>query len=409
MFLNFDAKTVLTISSLFAVGCGGGDYLLTCDIGSENCQEAIFDSVSAFTEYTDDTPPVRTISVEQYESELRDDFADFMTDGSDAYTRGLKLMKVIPQAMESSAEARIQFLVSWIGAYYRRSTKSITVIDRSYRNVVGQELLAHEFAHAIQDAQFNLSTLPASTTDQSLAVRSVIEGDATNLAGRWIYQQLAAASDDYLIEYEREFIMNFYLDREDAWRTEALDPMETLLAVEQDFPYAFGLDFMANAYESNGLQSRPSLFSMPPESALTILFGARAFLAGNVPMTTPVELAHPAPIDGFSVTDTDTLGAIYLYAYLRRGGMSQSDAWNASLEWRGDKFEIYEYEDRVVTAWTILLDSNLAQDVTQVADALRVSGQSEQWGVVSEAGFVFVVASETPDEVPQWLSAAVGP
>ena len=59
-----------------AFGCDRSDVfspLLTCDVALESCQEAIYRSVARLLDAESlDMPPVRVISVEEYEAELNE-------------------------------------------------------------------------------------------------------------------------------------------------------------------------------------------------------------------------------------------------------------------------------------------------------------------------------------------------
>ena len=397
----------VALAALLGCGDGDGNYLLTCDIGKPGCQNSIFASVAASVGYAGPVPNVRTISVDQLEAELREGLTDDMTDGSDPVSRGLKLFGIIPTTMQSTAEARIQLLLTWLGAYYSSASKSITVIDRGYADVSGQNLLAHEFMHAIQDGQFGLGSLGASSTDESLAVRSVIEGDATHLADRWTLERLNDVPDVPPLSIERELI-DLYTMREDNLLSDVGDMTTAIIALEQNFPYAFGYEFMTELYGQTGLGGRGDAFAMPPVTALSILFGASIWQQGNVPATTHVDSAHPAPLTGYEAVVEDTLGAWYLYAYLVRSGLDDTQAWDDALRWRGDRFAIYDNGSDITVVWKLLIDDTLASVIGRIDAALQGYGQNFEWGVAVDEDTLYVVAAEDTNQTAAWLSAATG-
>jgi hypothetical protein len=137
--------------------------LLRCNITERDCQEAIFVSVAESLGSHPNSPPlIRTISVEEYEAELRDglDPDDYL--GAAPITRGLELMGLLSGEATNLIDAEIDNLVNWVGAYFDPSTRRITVIDRDYEDISAQSLLAHEFVHAIQERDFGFASLTAT-------------------------------------------------------------------------------------------------------------------------------------------------------------------------------------------------------------------------------------------------------
>ena len=76
-------------------------------------------------------------------------------------------------------------LTSQVLGFYDPSTRSMSIVDRSTQfGLVGRFTVAHEYTHALQDQHFDLARLgvdAAFPTDRALALRSLVEGDATLL------------------------------------------------------------------------------------------------------------------------------------------------------------------------------------------------------------------------------------
>jgi hypothetical protein len=340
---------------------------LHCDIGNAECQNRIYDSVAAMLGMDGiERPAIRTISVDQHAEEVRSglDLEDLT--GEDATTRGLRLMGFIPAASESLTETQVEYWINAIAAYYSRRSRSITVIDRDYEDIDGQAILAHEFTHAIQDIQFNLDEVSADadTEDGVMGVRSVIEGDATHTSMAWVYEKLG------------------YLPEDSA----------------SSFPYAYGFDFMTAVTLSGGLSGRAAAFESPPSTAVEVMVGFGAELSVlDFPAT-----AHPSPIEGYAIEVENRFGAWYVYGLLRRGGMSDPEAWLTALSWVGDELAIYDDGSEVVAAWRVRFDDSVNASI--VRDQVNADNRDVASSAVLYEDDVFVFAAESDETLLAWAA-----
>lgn len=365
--------------------------LVRCDITESNCQRAIFESVAESLE-ADSTsmPAIRTISVEQFEEEVRSGVSSDDLVGNDPETRGLRLIGFIPEAAESVIETEIDYQVSAIAAYYSSGNRSITVIDRDYEVVSAQSILAHEFVHAIQDRQFGISSVYANvdTTDGVMGARTVIEGDATYSSFAWVYDKLESAVDwDQL-----------YLDFQEGSRLEAADPEVPIIASASGFPYSFGLELLGRATQAQGLSGRAAFFMAPPPSALDSMVGYESFVtSGFTPIDAPAD-AFPAPVAESELTYEDRFGAWYVFATLLREGFDEDTAWLYARLWIGDELGIFENGSEVVAVWRI----RFAVDPSFVVDAINQSGRNVAWSAVAQDNDVFIIAAESDGSLALW-------
>jgi len=368
--------------------------LVRCDITQVNCQRAIFESVAESLE-ADPTsmPPIRTISVEQFEEEVRSGVADDDLMGDDPETRGLRLIGFIPDAAESVTETEIDYQVSAIAAYYSGGSRSITVIDRDYDEISAQSILAHEFVHAIQDREFGIGSVYAdvSTTDGVMGARTVIEGDATYSSFAWVYDQLDYAPDS--IDWDQ-----IYRDFQEGSRRDAADPEVPITASASGFPYAFGIELLGRATQDQGLPGRAAFFMAPPPSALASMVGYEGFVTyGFTPLDVP-EDAFPSPVTESEITLEDRHGAWYVFATLLRLGIHEFAAWVYAVRWRGDELGIFENGSEVVAVWRI----RFAEDPSFIVDAVNQSARDVAWSAVAEGNDVFIVAAESDASLALW-------
>lgn len=368
--------------------------LTRCDITLSDCQRAIFQSVAASLEADSTTvPAIRTISVEQFEEEVRSGFTDSDLNGDDPETRGLRLIGFIPEAAESALETEIDYRVNAIAAYYDSRSRSITVIDRNYDDISGQTILAHEFVHALQDREFGIGSVYADvdTTDGVMGARTVIEGDATYSSFAWVYDQLEYAPDS--IDWNQ-----IYLDFQEGSRQEAADPEVAITASASGFPYAFGIELIGRAMQDQGFAGRAAFFAAPPPTALASMIGYEDFVTnGFTPLDVP-EYAFPSPVTDSELTLEDRHGAWYVFATLLRLGFNELAAWSYAGQWRGDELGIFENGSEVAAVWRI----RFVGDPSFIVDAINQSTRDVDWSAIADGNDIFIVAAESDASLALW-------
>jgi hypothetical protein len=343
-------------------------------------------------------PGIRTISVEQHEREARSgvDLEDLT--GEDAASRGLRLMGFIPEASESLAAARIEFWINRVAAYYWRGSNVITVIDRDYDEIDAQVLLAHELIHAIQNGQFVLNEVSADadTDDGLIAVRSVIEGDAEHNAFAWAYDLLGYEPDS--IDWDA-----LHEDTQETLREHAADPERALIDSAASFPYAYGFDYMTEVITTTGLPGRAAAFEAPPRTVFEVVTGPRSL----PPSFDFPQVAHPSPLEGYSVELEDRFGAWYLYGVLRQLGLSHEAAWTTMLGWRGDELAIYQSGDDVVAVWRVHFEDGSAGVALEAE--INAGDAADAKAAVLFGDEVFVFAAESQDSLLAWVEQPLAP
>ncbi len=393
-------QPVVTLALLTgALGCGDDasapartdlPYELYCNIADGNCQVAIYNSVAAKLEATGFAPPrLRTISVDQHADEIRNSLDLQDLTGEDASTRGLRLLGFIPEASESLTATQTEFRISQIAAYYSSSSDMITVVDRDYEEVSAQALLAHEFAHAIQERQFGFAEVWAgvNSEDTALAARSVIEGDASHTEYAWTYEKLGYLPEE--IDWEA-----IYADGKSRLDERVVDPEVALVDTASFFPYSYGFAFMSEATLTNGLGARGLAFGAPPSSALEVMSGS----FGAAPTFDFPAVAHPSPVDGHTQEVADRMGAWYVYGFLRRNGVAEEEAWTTALSWRGDELAVYDTGSEVAAVWRVRFE----ESASMVRDAINAETEGRTQTAVLFEEDVFVLAAETDQALLAW-------
>lgn len=368
------------------------DDLLSCDITQSACQRGIYDSVAEMLAADGFLMPrIRTISVEQHADEVRSglDLEDLA--GEDPRSRGLRLLGFIPEVSESLAATQAEYWINQVAAYYSRGSNSITVIDRDYDPGSAQVILAHEFIHAIQDNQFDLTQVSrdADTEDSVIGVRSVIEGDAVFSSFAWYYDVNGFAPSQ--INWDATLA-----ERTVALRERVTDEEIPLIDTASSFPYVYGLQFMTRTSLAGGLPARAAAFESPPATTAEVLAGYGI----PVPALDIPEVSHPAPLDGATLEVENRYGAWYVYGFLRRQGMSDEQALLAALSWVGDELSIYGDGTEVVAVWRVRFNNETTPSA--LATALSTQGGETARSAIAFGDDAFVFAAETAETLLAW-------
>jgi hypothetical protein len=347
--------------------CPEHDYA-TCDSRTPACQQRLL--ALAGCVYGVATPPdvpVRVVSEEQLIEELNagsdeepseDDTADLVNVERTFVDLGLLQPGQLTEGGGSAAQ-----IVANIDGVYQDAERGIALVDRGVArdDAEADALLLHEFVHAIQDAEQDLSAwreqYPTSI-DSSLALRTVTEGQATYAQFRVLLAMTGRDLDR--IDWDRT-LANF----SDQLITEAFDDPSPYFASITTFPYAYGA---ASAYRS--WSDHQAQFAEPPLSTLEVLSRD-----AGIPFTAPAPFnpEAPTPDADYRLVDGDVLGAFQLALSAHKLGADLTSARDLAQAWRGDTLWIYAGPDKqTVWMWLVeLADVSHADDLVAI-----VSGSS---------------------------------
>lgn len=224
-------------------------------------------------------------------------------------------------------------------------------------------LIAHELGHALQAQHFAAPNFAAvSAEDARLALLALFEGDAmlTMLAYQAeqafmpLGRRLAMASEQTgdIATFERASGM--------ASRTEV---MSALTRARLEFPYASGLNFVAELYRTGGFALVNRVFGHAPTSTEQVLHPER-YLAGDDPAEVPV----PAVPDGYRAVAQGSVGELLTRLALS-ACVKTADAIRAAEGWGGDAFQIVEKDDLGGLLWATTWDT--VADADEFESAVR--------------------------------------
>jgi hypothetical protein len=309
----------------------------------------------------------------------------------------LKLMGLIePDA--SLADLYIDLLGSQVAGLYSPDDKQLYVVSKS--GALGpteKTTFAHEYTHALQDQNFDLSGMDLDQIgegDRAIARLSLIEGDATLVMSLWQIDNLSQAE-----------IMQLLGESLDPEATRILQEMPAALRETLLFPYTRGLTFTQGVQATGGWEAVNEAFANPPASTEQVLHPEK-YTAHEAPVKVdlPDDLATRLG-KGWTVGLEDTLGEFQLSLWLSdAGGGTLADANQAAAGWGGDRTAILDGPNGA-SAVVIATEWDSTADASEFAAQARavVGGLTNPADVVAlvDGTGVTVVIGTTTDVVGQ--------
>jgi hypothetical protein len=236
------------------------------------------------------------------------------------------------------------------GIYVAEQQQLYVATGRPESSTDDQALLAHAYAHALQDQHFDLGAMDAraTTTDAALAIQALVEGDATLLTAAYRYEDLAQADWEHLadlISRAEQPGLGEELDRSEAW------------ARLQRFPYWEGRRFADALFQAGGWEAINRAYIAPPRSTQQVLHPEEYLDGPDQPVRVVVPDLSADLGEGWTLLLRDTLGEFVAGLYLD-ALLPEETAWQAAGGWAGDTFVVWEHEDGSrVLVWRTIWDS----------------------------------------------------
>ncbi len=226
-----------------------------------------------------------------------------------------------------------------IAGYYDNETKSMYVVADQGFGGMERSTYAHEFTHALQDANYNFKDglgysdeACEKNSEYCAAIQSLIEGDATNIQMEWLTTY--ATSQD--IKDLQSFMSSF--------KSPVLDSAPAYMQEDMNFPYTQGSNFVKALLANGGKEAINTAFtSLRPVSTEQILHPSRYPDDKPTAVSLP-EMAKELGADWQEI-DRETIGEWYTWLILARAnddGNRQLDSIvSAATEgWGGDQYVV---------------------------------------------------------------------
>ncbi|MDQ6836047.1 MAG: hypothetical protein M3016_07650, partial [Actinomycetota bacterium] len=220
--------------------------------------------------------------------------------------------------------------VTGTAAYHESDHNVIAFQEFTPHRLQDRSALVHELTHVLQYQHFpGLNTTSPSNglddyEDSSLALRALVEGDATR-----VQQDYEAHQAWYLRLFGRQ------MERHDSLRSlPARGGAPAYVLEERGFPYDAGANFTRAIVVAGGQARLDAAFTTPPRSTAEVLHPDR-FLAGKGPVSVPEPHA-----DG-EVIRRGVLGEMRLYRTLAEV-LPAAEVAKAAAGWAGDHYVAWE-------------------------------------------------------------------
>lgn len=316
-----------------------------------------------------------------------------------ANERMYKALGLMPED-QSLRKTFLDLIDSQVAGFYRPTDKTLYVVSRTGSiNGADKITFAHEYDHALQDANFAVfkdqKTL-LDQTDQALARAAVYEGDATLLMAMWGGANLSAA----------EFA-DVQAAGSDPEALAILARTPQILVESLLFPYSAGQAFVLPVQQSGSWKAVDALYEKMPASTEQILHPDK-YRAGEKPVAVklPETLAKNMG-KGWSEAIQDTFGEFQLGVWLRESGISASDAASAAAGWGGDRLAVLNGPS---DAWAVVLHStwDTADDAAafRQAAAEAVTNGDHQGTIITDGQDVTIILASAAGILDRAVMAA---
>jgi len=299
---------------------------------------------------------------------------------------------------EDIAELQLRMLGDSVLGFYDDIERRMVVVSDAGLDASARLTYAHEYAHALQDAAFDLDSLGTDERgedDRALARTALIEGDATAVMLAWAFANLTPQE---LMEIGT------------ATPLPDMTGIPSWLVAQLEFPYTAGQLWVASL---TGDPIQPDFdavdaaFADPPDTTEQIMEPG----AWDPPEpAVAVEVPDLAAVlgEGWEELDTTTIGQASIGFILEHHGVGVSEATAAGRGWGGDRITAVGSADgEFALAWRLAWDA--AADATEFLDAYTTALGSMEFAASVRAlpGGDILVVHASSDEIADQVVAAV--
>jgi hypothetical protein len=356
--------------------------------------DAIFDAIEAQVLELRGLEPVDVVRTTIDEAELATrTAADFDADNPESYVLGIerlyKALGLMPEA-DSLRDLYLELLASQVAGFYDPDSKELFVVSRSGRiNGADKITFAHEYGHALQDANFDIFEASEDLRDQSdqAAARAALyEGDATLLMLFW-------AQNGNMTPEE---IQDYIAAGTDPESLALLERMPQILVQGLLFPYEAGATWVLPVQTAEGWAGVDALYENPPTTTEQILHPEKYEAGeGALPVVIPADAASRMG-DGWTVALEDTWGEFQTRVWLTESGIPTEEATAAAAGWGGDRLVVMNGPDE---AWAVALETTWDSEAEAVefrdaAEAAVATLDGEAAVVGTGSDVVILIASD---------------
>ena len=238
-------------------------------------------------------------------------------------------------------ELFVELYSEQIAGFYDDETREMVVVQG--KDFAGPERMtyAHEYTHALQDAQYDLNDGLKLDDDNCeldseycAAVTALVEGDASFTETQWFLEYSSLKDKQEVLQYYQEYTSPIF------------DNTPAFLQEDLIFPYVKGLEFVTKLYEDGGYAAIDGAFINPPVSTEQIMHPER--YPEDQPIKIELDNFTSLLGDGWEEIDRNTLGEWYTYLMLGKPlssgwALEEEMALTAAEGWGGDEYLVYHH------------------------------------------------------------------
>lgn len=257
-----------------------------------------------------------------------------------------------------------------VAGFYEPKENKMYIVDEAasaFSPFLPSEVVIHELVHALQDQYIKLDyldeDLKKTNDDKALAIKSVIEGEATfvsySIMADYIKKMSAGSSQSKMLDS---------LDME-KFILESMMLMANSLSPEFEnkafvhyllFPYINGGLFVKYASDNGGWSKVDSIYKNYPLSTEQIIHPEKYFLVEDKPLALPEKDFSFLTEEGYKEISKGTLGEFTIYT-LALTFLDGLYAKMISNGWGNDNYYLYEKDGKLTlimdTRWDSVLDA----------------------------------------------------
>jgi len=257
-------------------------------------------------------------------------------------------------------EAAVNSRADAIGGFYHPEANQVYIAGTGF-NAVEKYIYSHEYAHAVQDANFDLRSLGVYPTctqaaQTCLAIQALVEGEASLLDALWFENYPPAEGQQDILNYQPQPTLFQGSPAPQFFTQNAL------------FPYTYGLEFVSYLYDNGGWNAVNRAYRVLPATTEQIMHPVK-----YDQREAAMYLAHPdlnAVFDeNWELIRNNSLGEWMNYLLLAyndypNAAQDEKDASIAAAGWGADQYQVYynastrEVQMSVYWTWDTNIDSD---------------------------------------------------
>ncbi len=324
-----------------------------------------------------------------------------LVEGNDRLLKALGLIG----ADQSLRQLYLDLIDSQVAGFYRPDAKTLYVVSRSGEiNGADKITFAHEYDHALQDANFpgvfDAQKDLLDETDQAMARAAIYEGDGTLLMTQWAIPNMSPSE-----------LQDYVAAGSDPKAAAVLARTPQFLVDGLLFPYTTGLSFLTPKQSTDGWPGVDAVYADLPRSTEQVMHPEK-YTAKEEPVDVTISTKDllAGLGDGWTETIQDTFGEYQMASWLRQSRVNAGVASDAAAGWGGDRLAVL---DGPGDAWALVLrtawDTPADATAFEAAAAQALASAGGPGGVFpGEGGTTRWVVIGNDDATLQSVAGAAG-